>query len=110
MAYAIGPHVSAFDRLIYSVHNAELRWGYSRIYLIQNVLKRIRTLLWEHAFFILLTHEGSHREVYQEFQPSYDIFRRWCQGLFRTQVPDEHSVENITHWISNGSEKRALKR
>ena len=24
---------------------------------------------------ILLTHEGSHREVYQDFQPSYDIFR-----------------------------------
>ena len=23
-----------------------------------------------HIFFILLTHEGSHREVYQEFQPS----------------------------------------
>ena len=22
-----------------------------------------------------------HREVYQEFQPSYDIFRRWFQGL-----------------------------
>ena len=27
------------------------------------------------------------REVYQEFQPSYDILRRWCQGLFRSQVP-----------------------
>ena len=26
--------------------------------------------------FILLIHEGSHREVYQEFQPSYDIFHR----------------------------------
>ena len=39
------------------------------------------------AFFILLTHEGSHREVYQEFQPSYDIFPSWCQGLFRPQVP-----------------------
>ena len=37
--------------------------------------------------FILLIHEGSHREVYQEFQPSYDIFCRWCQGLFRPQVP-----------------------
>ena len=37
--------------------------------------------------FILLTHEGSHREVYQEFQPSYDIFHRWCQGMFRPQVP-----------------------
>ena len=38
-------------------------------------------------FSILQTHEGSHREVYQELQPSYDIFRRWCQGLFRPQVP-----------------------
>ena len=37
--------------------------------------------------FILLTHEGSHRKVYQEFQPCYDIFCRWCQGLFRLQVP-----------------------
>ena len=26
------------------------------------------------SFFILLTHEESHREVYQEFKPSYDIF------------------------------------
>ena len=34
-------------------------------------------------FFVLLTHQGSHREVYQSFQPSYDIFRRWCQELFR---------------------------
>ena len=25
--------------------------------------------------FILLTHEGSHTKVDQEFQPSYDIFR-----------------------------------
>ena len=31
--------------------------------------------------------EGSHREVYKEFRPSYDIFRRWCQGLIRPQVP-----------------------
>ena len=37
--------------------------------------------------FVLLIHEESHREVYQEFQPSYNIFRRWCQGLFRPQVP-----------------------
>ena len=49
-------------------------------------------LLWKRQifflfFFILLIHEGSHREVYQEFQPSYDIFRRWCQGLLRPQVP-----------------------
>ena len=26
------------------------------------------------CLYILLTHEGSHREVYQEFQPSCDIF------------------------------------
>ena len=26
-------------------------------------------------------------EVYREFQPSYDIVHRWCQGLFRPQVP-----------------------
>ena len=38
-------------------------------------------------YFILLIHEGSHREVYQEFQPSYDIFHRCRQGLFRPQVP-----------------------
>ena len=30
----------------------------------------------ELPFCIPLTHEGSHREVYKEFQPSYDIFRR----------------------------------
>ena len=40
-------------------------------------------------FFILLffIHQGSHREVYQEFHPSYDSFRRWCQGLISPQVP-----------------------
>ena len=38
-------------------------------------------------FFILLIHEGSHREVYHEFQSSYDTFSRWCKGLFRPQVP-----------------------
>ena len=37
-------------------------------------------------FFLLLTHEGSYRAVYKEFQPSHDIFRRWCQGLFRPQA------------------------
>ena len=25
-------------------------------------------------------------------------------------LPDENSDENLTHWISNGREKRALKR
>ena len=38
-------------------------------------------------FLILLTHDGSHSKVYQEFQPSYNIVYRWCQGLFRQQVP-----------------------
>ena len=28
------------------------------------------------SFSILLTHEGLHREVYRDFQPGYDIFRR----------------------------------
>ena len=42
--------------------------------------------------FILLIHEGSHREVYKEFQPSYDIFLWWCQGLFRPQVPCSPSL------------------
>ena len=37
-------------------------------------------------FFNLLTHEGWHREVYQESQLSYDIIRRLVQGLFRPQV------------------------
>ena len=32
--------------------------------------------LWVFCFIQLLTHEGSHREVYRDFQPSYDIFRR----------------------------------
>ena len=40
-------------------------------------------------FFILLTHEGSHREIYQEFQPSYDIFRGGVKGCsdHRFRVP-----------------------
>ena len=38
------------------------------------------------GFLILLIYKGSHREIYQEFQPSYDIIRRWCQGLIRPQV------------------------
>ena len=37
-------------------------------------------------FFILLTHEGSHREVYEEFQPTFDMSHRLCQRLFRPQV------------------------
>ena len=42
--------------------------------------------------FILLIHKRSHREVYQEFQPSYEIFRRRCQGLFRLQVQSTPSL------------------
>ena len=38
---------------------------------------------WDFFVSYLLTHERSHKEVYQEFQPSYDIFRRWCQGLVK---------------------------
>ena len=45
---------------------------------------------------ILLIHEGSHREAYQEFQPSYDIFRRWCQELFRPQVPPAYTDQLLT--------------
>ena len=45
----------------------------------------------------------------RKFQPSYEIFRRWCQGLFRPQVPrtpaytsqlltlDQHRANN--QWI-----------
>ena len=32
-----------------------------------------------------------------------------CLAFVHVQ-PDKYSVENITHWISNGSGKRALKR
>ena len=41
------------------------------------------------SFFILLNHERSRREVFLEFQPSFDTFRR--SGLFRLQVPWTHS-------------------
>ena len=44
----------------------------------QNLRKWIRNLflLIQISPIPYLTHEGLHREVYQEFQPSYDIFRR----------------------------------
>ena len=43
-------------------------------------------------FFLsyLLTLMGQqvlYSEVYQEFQPIYDIFHRWCQRLIRPQAP-----------------------
>ena len=41
-------------------------------------------LLWCHFFFILLIHEGSHREVYQEFQPSYHIFPQVVARVVQT--------------------------
>ena len=28
----------------------------------------------------------SHKEAYQEFQPSYKVVRKWYQGFFRPQV------------------------
>ena len=53
--------------------------------------------------FFLLTHEGSHSEVYQEFQPNYDIFRRWCQRLFRPQVPCTSSLHGP---IANSTQRQ----
>ena len=41
-----------------------------------NSQARLRTIISHFFSFILLIHEGSHGEVYQGFQPSYDIFRR----------------------------------
>ena len=55
--------------------------------------------------FILLTHKGSHREVYQEFQPSYDIIFRWCQGLFRSQVPCTPSLHCPTSSASTRNQQ-----
>ena len=53
-------------------------------------------------FLILLTHKESHREVFREFQPSYDIVHRWCQELFRPQVPCTPSLHcPITISIQN---------
>ena len=49
--------------------------------------------------FILLTHEGSHREVYQEFQSSYDIFHRsGAKGCsdHRFHVPPAYTAQMLT--------------
>ena len=48
-------------------------------------------------FFILLTHEGSHREVYQEFQPSCDIlsYKPECKGAAAYQLGN-----TISHMIT----------
>ena len=43
---------------------------------------------WNILCFTLLTHEGSHREVYWEFQPSYGIFQRVVQGSHREVYRD----------------------
>ena len=40
--------------------------------------------------FILLTHEGSHREVYLEFQPGYDIFHRSGAKVVQTTAGSVH--------------------
>ena len=58
------------------------------------------------AFFILLTHKGSHREVYKEFQPSYDIVLRWCQGYLdhRFRAPAAYTAQLLIllqHWTNN---------
>ena len=39
------------------------------------------------GFFILLTHEGSHREVYRDFQPNLTLSVSGAKGLFIPQVP-----------------------
>ena len=59
---------------------------YTNMHVFNTYIERYLTHMLSATFFTLLTHEGSHREVYQELQPSYDIFRRWCQALFRPQV------------------------
>ena len=47
-----------------------------------------------------------HIEVYLEFQPSYDIFHRWCQGFFRPQVPCTPSLRcPITNPASTQSQQ-----
>ena len=37
----------------------------------------------------------THREVYQEFQRSYDIFHRWCQGFFSILLTNEGSHREV---------------
>ena len=41
-----------------------------------NIIICITMFLGTKIFFILLIYKRSHREVYQEFQPSYNIVRR----------------------------------
>ena len=61
----------------YAINSVQLKvlCDDSVIHICTTLAKR----LFSNSFsFILLIHE-----VYQEFQPSYDNVRRWCQGLFR---------------------------
>ena len=67
-------------------------------------LQRMNTSL--SLFSILLTHGGSHREVYRDFQPSLNIFRRWCQGWIIPQVPCTPSLHcPITNSASTQSQQ-----
>ena len=52
-------------------------------------------------FFILLTHQGSQREVYQEFQPSYakscsDLRFRAPPAGYTAQLPQSQQSVNRT--------------
>ena len=54
--------------------------------------------------FILLTHKGSLWDVYQEFQPRYDICRRWCCLDHRFRAPPANTDQLLTlhqHWANN---------
>ena len=75
----------------FSSHAVRLSWSDHFQFIAWPGVFQVRKLFWNRFLdifsFILLIHEGSHREVYREFQPSYGIFSRWCQGLIRPQVP-----------------------
>ena len=50
-------------------------------------------------FFNVLTHEGSHREIYRDFQPSYDIFRRSGSKRYlnhRLRAPLAYTAQLLT--------------
>ena len=53
----------------------------------------------QQTFFILLTHEGSHRMVYQGFQRSHDLFRKsgvkGCLG-HRFRAPPAYTARLLT--------------
>ena len=61
--------------------------------------KYLRKCVFFSHFFVLLTHEGSQREVYQEFQPSYDIVRRFdAKGCsdHRFRAPLAYTAQLLT--------------